>query len=110
MINKNIDKFIQRKFIKSFIDLFVLSEIAKSPLSGYDIMLLLFRKFKVMISPGTVYSLLYSLEREGLIKGKAGYGRKRIYYLTQKGKVFLKEISSSHDNIKLMLSEILDEK
>lgn len=108
MINKDVSKFIQQKFIKSFIDILVLSELAKSPLSGYDIILLLYKKFKFVVSPGTVYSLLYSLEREGLIKGKVIRGRKRVYHLTYKGEVFLKEISLSRDNIKLILSKLFE--
>jgi len=64
MINKDVSRFIQQKFIKSFIDILVLSELAKSPLSGYDIILLLYKKFKFVISPGNcLLTALLSRER-----------------------------------------------
>jgi DNA-binding PadR family transcriptional regulator len=42
------------------------------------------QKYDLLVSPGTVYALLYSLEREGLIKGKVEE-RKRVYELTNSG-------------------------
>ncbi|MEM2867071.1 MAG: PadR family transcriptional regulator, partial [Candidatus Bathyarchaeia archaeon] len=62
--------------------------------------------FRSSISPGTIYSILYKLEREGLIRGK-NRGRKRIYTLTTKGEKLLKESFKVQENIKLILSKIL---
>ena len=71
--------------IKNFLDIIVLAELRKSsPLSGYDILDRIHKKFAVLISSGTIYSLLYSMERKGLIEGESTYG-KRVYTLTDKG-------------------------
>ena len=46
-------------------------EISRSPfISGYDIIVIFQKKFNLFISPGTIYLILYKLERDGLIKGE----------------------------------------
>jgi DNA-binding PadR family transcriptional regulator len=75
----------QKSMIKNFLDIIVLAELRKSsPLSGYDVLDLIHKKFDVLISSGTIYSVLYSMERKGLIEGELTEG-KRVYALTEKG-------------------------
>jgi len=62
-------------------------------LSGYDFMTWVQGKYGVLLSSGTVYSKLYSLERKGLVKGEYGE-HKRVYTLTKKGKEHLKALLS----------------
>jgi len=51
--------------------LLILLEISRSPfISGYDIIVIFQKKFNLFISPGTIYLILYKLERDGLIKGE----------------------------------------
>ena len=54
-------------------------------MSGYDVISYVHKRFDVLVSSGTVYSCLYNLEREGLIRGEL-IQRKRVYTLTEKGK------------------------
>jgi len=63
-------------------------------------------RFDVMISPGTVYSLLYSLEREGLIMG-IDKPRKRMYKLTENGEKTQKTIVESNTQIQKCLENII---
>jgi DNA-binding PadR family transcriptional regulator len=70
--------------LKRFIDIIVLEELKKCDMSGYDLVFRLHTKYDLLVSPGTVYALLYSLERQGLIKGKVEE-RKRVYELTHNG-------------------------
>jgi DNA-binding PadR family transcriptional regulator len=49
---------------------------------GYDIVALLEINFGKHISPGTVYSTLYAIERKGLITGEAD-GSGTTYRLTK---------------------------
>jgi len=58
-----------------------------------------------MVSSGTVYSLLYSLERNGLIKG-VGNQRKRIYALTERGEQDIKVITKANEEIQNFLRNI----
>ncbi|MGB9914944.1 MAG: PadR family transcriptional regulator [Candidatus Bathyarchaeales archaeon] len=61
-----------------------MNELRNGPLSGYDVIAYIHNKFNLLVSSGTVYSLLYSLERNGLVEG-VWDERKRVYKLTEKG-------------------------
>ena len=87
--SKQIDgythKDIEIRIVKSFLDILILVEMKKqSNLSGYDVTAFVNNKFGGILSPGTVYATLYSMERKGLIEGKSD-GRKTVYELTQQG-------------------------
>jgi len=81
---------LRRRTVRNFMDILILSELRKAPMSGYDVITSIFDRFNFLPSSGSVYSLLYALERGGLIEG-GWSGRKRIYTLTSKGE----EISES---------------
>lgn len=91
MENK-IMKEMEEALIKHFLDIIVLAKLMNPyPLSGYDIVQYLHKRFNFLISSGTVYSLLYSLERKELIKGE-WVEAKRVYALTEKGKDHINSI------------------
>jgi DNA-binding PadR family transcriptional regulator len=75
---------IHERIIKNFMDVIIMTELRNGSLSGYDFISYIHNKFNLLVSSGTVYSLLYSLERNGLIEG-VWEERKRVYKLTQKG-------------------------
>jgi DNA-binding PadR family transcriptional regulator len=77
-------KNIHERIIKNFMDTIVMSEIRAAPLSGYDAITFIRGKYGFLLSSGTVYSMLYSLERKGLIKGITE-SKKTVYHLTEKG-------------------------
>ena len=92
MLEPEVSREAHKSIIKRFVDVIVLAELKQSgPLSGYDIELTIHRKFHVLVSPGKIYSVLYALERNGLIKGDSGMG-KRVYTLTVKGERSIMEI------------------
>jgi len=101
----NTAEKLRRRIIKNFMDILILTELKKQPLSGYDVMGLIHKKFDVLVSSGTVYSLLYSLEREGLIKGNMSQ-RTRVYELTEKGERDIKLITKANDEIQGFLRNI----
>jgi len=70
--------------VKSFIDIIILGRLRNVPSSGYDIVGYIYRRKGVLLSPGTVYAALYSLERNGLINGRSE-SRKRVYQITREG-------------------------
>ena len=84
MENKCI-KQMRRRIVKNFLDTIFLAELKRTqPQSAYALMNLVHRKFGFLISAGTVYALLYSMERKDLVIGELTEN-KRIYRLTQKG-------------------------
>jgi DNA-binding PadR family transcriptional regulator len=81
----NVLKNLKERVIKDFLDVIVLSELQNGSLSGYDIISVVFRRYRFLISAGTVYSMLYKLERDGLIECFLSE-KKKIYRLTSHGK------------------------
>ena len=61
---KKIVEKLRRRLIRNFMDTLILAELRKGPLSGYDIIGLIHKRFGILVSSGTVYSLLYSMGRE----------------------------------------------
>lgn len=74
---------LREKILKNLMEILVLTEVKRHPSSGYDLLAVIHKKFDILVSPGTVYSMLYSLEREGWLKSTAS-DRKRVYELTGK--------------------------
>ncbi|MCW3984786.1 MAG: PadR family transcriptional regulator [Candidatus Bathyarchaeota archaeon] len=85
-------KDIETRVVKSFLDILLLIEMKKqSNLSGYDLTAFVNNKFGGILSPGTVYATIYTLERKGLIKGESD-GRKTVYQLTPQGTEVITEM------------------
>ncbi len=101
-----IIKKMHERVIKSFMDTIIMSELQNGPISGYDVISYIHHKFGFLASSGTVYSLLYSLERNGLVEG-AWIERKRVYKLTEKGTKTIQTILNSQDKIKSFMTTIL---
>ena len=101
MANKIAEK-LRRKVIKNFMDILILTEIKNNPLSGYDVIGLVHKRYDIVVSAGTIYSLLYSLEREGVIKGVQNQ-RKRVYELTEKGERDIEVITKANGQIQSFL-------
>lgn len=97
---------LRRKAVKSFMDILILMELKDNPMSSYDIIGLIHKRFGILVSSGTVYSLMYSLEREGLIEGVPNQ-RKRVYTLTEKGKQNMKVIKKANNEIQGFLKNML---
>lgn len=107
VFDKNtINQYIRQRLAKNFMDIVILLELTSAPLSGYDIINIFHKKFNLSISPGTVYSTLYALERMGLIKG--GGQKKRIYTLTRRGEEFIETVLAMRENIELLMSKIFE--
>jgi DNA-binding PadR family transcriptional regulator len=97
---------MHERIIKNFMDIIIMAELRNGPLSGYDVISYIHNKFNLLVSSGTVYSLLYSLERNGLVEG-VWDERKRIYKLTEKGQKTIETILSANDKIKGFMAIIL---
>ncbi|MGD0450381.1 MAG: PadR family transcriptional regulator [Candidatus Bathyarchaeia archaeon] len=101
-----IIKKMHERVIKSFMDTIIMGELQNGPISGYDVISYIHTKFGFLASSGTVYSLLYSLERNGLVEG-IWIERKRIYKLTEKGAQTIQTILNSQDKIKGFMTTVL---
>jgi DNA-binding PadR family transcriptional regulator len=99
-------KKMHERIIKNFMDIIILAELRNGPLSGYDVISFIHNRFHLLVSSGTVYSLLYSLERNCLIEGTWNE-RKRVYKLTEKGEKTIDTILSANDKIRNFITGLL---
>lgn len=97
---------IYERLLKEFMDVLIMVKMREGETSGYDILTYFHEKFDLLVSPGTVYSVLYSMERNGLIKAR-GVDRKRIYTLTPKGEAAIKAIRESSGVLESFLTRLL---
>jgi DNA-binding PadR family transcriptional regulator len=76
---------VETRVVKEFLDIIILCELKEhAELSGYDIALLQKQKFGITLSPGTVYSTMYAMERRGLISAHSN-SKKTTYVITTLG-------------------------
>ena len=106
VLETNVIEKMHRRIVKSFLDVLVLAELRKNVMSGYDIIGFIHSKFRMLVSSGTVYSLLYSMERKGLIRGRWDQ-KKRIYMLTEKGEEIIKAILNANNEIQSLVKSLL---
>jgi DNA-binding PadR family transcriptional regulator len=102
----DFSKKMRRRIVRNFLDVLILAEMRKGPLSGYDVMTFVHDRFRFLLSSGSVYSTLYSLERNELISG-ALVQRKRVYRLTDKGKAAIRELMNASDETRYLVSGLL---
>ncbi len=105
-LEDKVFKDIQARIVKSFLDVMVLMELRNKPLGGYNVIAFIYKKLNILLSSGTVYSQLYYLERNGLIKAHPNQ-RKREYTLTEKGKETVRAILNIRDKVKVLVQYII---
>lgn len=98
---------INERIVKNFLDVVVMEKLKNESLSGYDFISYINKRFSMLISAGTVYSLLYSLERKQLIEG-SGEERRRTYKLSEKGNQAIDIILKEQETIKDYLENIFN--
>ena len=105
-MQSEILKEMKRTMVTNFLDTIILAELKNSsPLSGYDLLDFVHKKFGFLISPGTIYALLYAMERKGLVRGSYSQ-TKRVYTLTGKGTETIEAILRSKDEIQRFIERL----
>ncbi|MDI6917689.1 MAG: PadR family transcriptional regulator [Thermoplasmatales archaeon] len=67
-------------FTREKIESIVLSLSQQRPVCGYDVIKIVFQRFNVLLSPGMIYPLLYSLEEKGVLNSEIkGSRRIKLY-------------------------------
>jgi len=103
-----VTRTLERRVLTDFMDLLILSIMynSSSSIGGYDVIRYLHKHFHFLPSPGTVYSNIYALEREGLIEVKT-MRRRRTYTLTEKGRKYFQKILSCKSHIEKILNNFV---
>ncbi|PVX23011.1 MAG: hypothetical protein CW691_11895 [Candidatus Bathyarchaeum sp.] len=103
--NEPVEK-LRKQIIKSVMDVLMLAELRNGAMSGYDAISFIHEKFGVLVSSGTVYSHLYALERDGLVKGD-WETKKRVYDITEKGEKALETVAKANMELLNTLKHVL---
>ena len=90
-----IPKYIE---MKGFLSFFILHELDARDMSGDELAAIIGERKGSTLTPGTIYPALKRLRRQKLIKYTRN-GRKKLYYLTYKGKF---ELNALYNTFKAM--------
>lgn len=88
MHNEDGSGAYRERFVRSFLDWVILSILRRKPAYGYEMITTINEEFHVFVSPGSLYPILYNLERAGLVTGQwdnPDRRSKKIYELTPDG-------------------------
>jgi DNA-binding PadR family transcriptional regulator len=99
---------IQERSIKAFLDLAILSLLISHPMTGYEVTAMFVKKYGILVGPGAIYSKLIIMERKGWIKPDQNKSA-RSYYLTEEGKMVLKNIDNFTIDIQKFVKKLLNQ-
>ncbi|MEW5760532.1 MAG: PadR family transcriptional regulator [Candidatus Thermoplasmatota archaeon] len=99
------DKAIER-FVKNDLETVVLALMLNKPMCGTDIIKTLYKEFNILVSPGTIYPLLHSLEKKGLLKCEYKV-RTKLYEPPEGVKTKIRSLLNEHVQTSNFLSKFL---
>jgi PadR family transcriptional regulator, regulatory protein PadR len=88
----NSQKEVSTKLMKGLLDLIILQFLNTEPMHGYQVITKIRKSFGVYFGPSTIYPLLGTLEKKGLVKSEWNMNCERprkIYSLTNNGQNML---------------------
>ncbi len=100
----NISSDIIENLVKRELKNIILSLLLSKPMSGTDLVKILYEKFKVFVSPGMLYPTLHELEKRGLLKYEYKL-KNKIYSVQEKEQTKL--LLKKHVRANSLLSEFL---
>jgi len=105
------NKFVleeKRKLLKAFSDIAILDELTKGePLNASDIIVFFHKNYDIRMSPGTLYPILYKLERRGYIKVIPDK-KTRLYVLADSGRTALNSLQTRLEEIQIFIISLLN--
>lgn len=109
-MEREISREMHERVVKGFLDVAIMAKLMDDdPMSGYDVISFVHKKFGILLSSGTVYSVLYSIERNGLVRGIQSQKR-RVYKLTDKGERMIKTMFNLIEEIQNTVKLLIDRK
>ena len=115
-LNKNVEASVKHdaimemreRIVRAFLDFFILVKLGEGcePLGGFDFMKLITEEFGVTLSAGSIYAVIYSMERTGLIQ-TISQRKKRVYGLTDKGEKKVKNLSEEKEKLLYLFGSLI---
>jgi DNA-binding PadR family transcriptional regulator len=97
---------LRQRVLREFLDLIIMCEFKNRSLSGFNALSYIHNKYDYLVSSGTVYSLLYAMERKGYITGTLK-GKKRMFVLTSNGEEVINEILEANEGILGLVNDLI---
>jgi len=92
LIKFSVFREVREKFCKNFLDLIIaLTLLRNEAATGYKILSLIYEDFGVLLAPSVLYPTLHLMEERGLIRRRKITERSGVYYLTERGRLWVKE-------------------
>ncbi len=101
-------QFIKR-MVNEFIDIIIMIHFQNTPFSGYDVLLYAKKHLEISLSPGNVYSAIYAMEQNGLIKVDSKTDKRTTFKVTEKGKTAV-EVLTNPQEIADFMAKIIEGK
>lgn len=102
--NYNIDDGLINEFVKRELKTIVLALVIREPMCGRDIQMEIYKKFSILLSPGTLYPLLHELEKKGLLECQVSI-KTKIYSAANENEI--RKILNDHIQAKNFLNDFL---
>jgi len=96
------------KMVKDNLEAIILSLLQRKPMCGTDIIKIIHLEFNVLLSPGTIYPLLHSLKKKGLLTFKKR-GKATTYTPTADAKLKIRSIVDEHIQARKLLNHYLQQ-
>lgn len=87
----------KERLVKHFLDIIILYKLKQDSTHGYDLIKFVHKTFGIFLSPGTVYPVLYELEKNGIVRSEM-MGKRRMYSLADRStaEAFFGEFVDAH--------------
>ena len=82
---RKFEEGITGRHVKAFLDLLILGILNGKSMYGYKIIAAVHKEFGVLLSPGSLYPLLHTLEEKGMVDSQFQGGR-IVYSMTSNGR------------------------
>ena len=94
------------KMVKDNLETIILALIQRRPMCGTDIIGNIHLEFNVLLSPGTIYPLLHTLEEEGLLISEK-YGKAKTYVPAKDAELRIRRLVDEHIQARKLLNHYL---
>jgi DNA-binding PadR family transcriptional regulator len=95
-----------KKMVKDNLETILLALLHRKTMCGTEIMGAIHLKFHVLLSPGTIYPLLHSLDERGLITAKS-YGKEKAYASVDSAKTKIERLVDEQIQARKLLAHYL---
>jgi DNA-binding PadR family transcriptional regulator len=96
----------RKRVLTACLDVAIMVQLSERVLSATNIIATFKKRCNIQLSAGTVYPVLYTLERNGNIK-RLPNRRKKLYVLTRKGKETTKYLQAHIRELHIMIDELI---